>query len=33
MLIQKQYEDSEKQINDLNAQVAYLQMMSIKEEV
>ncbi|RFZ79846.1 hypothetical protein DS742_05135 [Lacrimispora amygdalina] len=33
MLIQKQYEDSQKQINDLNAQVAYLQMMSIKEEV
>ncbi len=28
MLIQKQYEDSQKQVRALNAQVAYLQMLS-----
>ena len=28
MLIQKQYEDSQKQVQALNAQIAYLQMMS-----
>ena len=34
MLIQKQYEDSQKQVQELSAQVAYLQMMSgIAEEV
>lgn len=34
MLIQKQYEDSQKQVQELSAQVAYLQMMSgITEEV
>ena len=33
MLIQKQYEDSQQQVQALNAQVAYLQMMSgIAEE-
>lgn len=33
MLIQKQYEDSQKQVQELCAQVAYLQMMSgIAEE-
>ena len=33
MLIQKQYEDSQKQVQELSAQVAYLQMMSgIAEE-
>ncbi|WP_346065659.1 hypothetical protein, partial [Lacrimispora amygdalina] len=31
--IQDKVREQEKQINDLNAQVAYLQMMSIKEEV
>lgn len=34
MLIQKQYEDSQKQVQELSAQVAYLHMMSdIAEEV
>ncbi|MGC6177011.1 hypothetical protein [Lacrimispora sp. 38-1] len=34
MLIQKQYEDSQKQVQELSAQVAYMQMMSgIAEEV
>lgn len=34
MLIQKQYEDSQKQVQALSAQVAYIQMMSgIAEEV
>lgn len=28
MLIQKQYEDSQKQVQALNAQIAYLQMLS-----
>lgn len=33
MLIQKQYEDSQRQVQVLNAQIAYLQMMSgIAEE-
>ena len=34
MLIQKQYEDSQKQVRELSAQVAYLQMINgITEEV